>query len=99
MALKSSLVLGDLFYGLRQAGLSVSFSEWMALMEALDQDLIPPSLSEFYFIARSILIKDEALFDLWDQVFAAVLGDGSMPTAAAKELLEWLQEALFRCWM
>lgn len=90
--MSASLLFGELFYGLRQAGIEVTPQEWMALMQALSRGAIEPDLTDFYAVARSILIKSETLFDTWDQVFAAVFADGEMPTKAAEELLEWLQD-------
>ena len=58
------------FYLLRARGLSVSMNEWMTLMEALNQGLAGASLTSFYHLCRSILIKTEADYDKFDQVFA-----------------------------
>ncbi|MGM0575777.1 MAG: vWA domain-containing protein [Myxococcota bacterium] len=86
------LLFGDLFYALRAAGLQVSLSEWMTLMEALSERVVAPSLVDFYRVARAILVKHEAQFDLWDQVFAHVFGDAEMPTPLTDELLRWLED-------
>ncbi len=88
------LLFGRLFYGLRAAGLPVGVTEWMALMEALHAGVVAPDLSDLYRVARAVLVKHEARYDLWDQVFAAVFGDAELPTKAAEELLEWLEDPL-----
>ncbi len=85
-------LFADLLYGMRQAGLDVGLNAWMTLMEALQRGAVPPDLTDFYYVARSLLVKSETYFDLWDQVFAAVFADGELPSAAAEELLEWLQD-------
>ncbi len=86
------LLFAELFYGLREAGLKVGLSEWMTLMQALSSGVVAPSLTDFYHVARAVLVKHEALFDTWDQVFAAVFGDAQMPTSLAEELLSWLED-------
>ena len=80
----------ELLLGLRGAGLPVGLTEWMTLMGALKARVIKPELTDFYRVARAILIKSEIQFDLYDQVFAAVFGDAEMPTALADELMSWL---------
>lgn len=87
-------LFGRLFFGLRRAGLKVTLSEWMVLMRALAEGQIHPNLSDFYHVARAILIHDEAQFDLWDQVFLAVFQGGKMPEKLSEELLSWLENPL-----
>ena len=54
---------------LRSAGISASLKEHLALLEALNADVISQSPEEFYYLARTTLVKDEALLDRFDQVF------------------------------
>ena len=54
---------------LRSAGISASLKEHLALLAALDADVIDQSPEEFYYLARATLVKDEALLDRFDQVF------------------------------
>ena len=54
---------------LRSAGISASLKEHLALLEALNADIISQSPEEFYYLARTTLVKDEALLDRFDQVF------------------------------
>jgi uncharacterized protein with von Willebrand factor type A (vWA) domain len=86
------LLFGEFFFGLRDAGVRVGLSEWMALMQALAEGYVRPDLTDFYHVARALLVKHEAAFDLYDQVFAAVFADGAMPTGLADELLRWLED-------
>lgn len=62
-------MLIDFFFELRKAGLKVTLTEYLTLMEALDKRLAVCSVDDFYFLARGILVKDETLFDRFDQVF------------------------------
>ncbi|MCF8144994.1 MAG: hypothetical protein K9N21_13845 [Deltaproteobacteria bacterium] len=57
------------FYLLRQVGIPVSPTSFLRLQKALQMGLIT-SIEDFYTAARSILVKSERYFDLYDQVFA-----------------------------
>ena len=57
---------------LRSAGIPASLKEHLALLEALDADVIEQSPEEFYYLSRAILVKDEAQLDRFDQVFNKV---------------------------
>lgn len=57
---------------LRTAGISASLKEHLALLEALEADVIAQNPEEFYYLARATLVKDEALLDRFDQVFGKV---------------------------
>jgi uncharacterized protein len=67
---------GSVFFSfmeeLRTAGISASLKEHLALLEALNADVIQQSPEEFYYLARTTLVKDEALLDRFDQVFGKV---------------------------
>ena len=91
---KAPMLFGDLFFALREAGLPTTFQEWLTLMEALGKGSVAPDLRDFYHVGRSLLVKSEAHFDLWDQVFAAVFADGEMPVSLAEELLAWLEDPI-----
>ncbi len=89
-------LFAELFYGLRQAGVQVGLGEWMTLMRALASGTVRPELTDFYYVARAVLVKSETQFDTWDQVFAAVFGGAEMPTKLARELLDWLADPIAR---
>ncbi len=57
------------FYILKQVGIPVSPTCFLRLQKALSMGLIT-SMDDFYTSARSILVKSERYFDLYDQVFA-----------------------------
>ena len=77
---------------LRAEGLSVSLSEWMTLMEALNKGLASEGLSSFYFVCRSLVIKSEADFFSYHKVFMEyfenVIEASEQPIPP--ELMEWL---------
>ena len=89
-------MLVKFFFMLRAAGLRVSLPEFLTLLDALDAGLAGYSVDDFYYLARSALIKDETRFDLFDQVFSVhfrgvetLLGEqmGNVP-------YEWLRRQL-----
>jgi uncharacterized protein len=57
---------------LRAAGIPASTKEHLALLAALDADVIAQNPEEFYYLSRATLVKDEALLDRFDQVFNKV---------------------------
>ncbi len=57
---------------LRSAGLKASLKEHLLLLEALDADVIARTPEEFYYLSRSIFVKDEGQLDRFDQVFGKV---------------------------
>ena len=81
----------DFFYLLKDTGLPVSITEWMTLMEAMDKGLDDQSLLNFYYLARSILVKDIKFYDQFDQAFAFYFNDKTLPDSVRKELLDWLK--------
>lgn len=59
------------FYALREGGLKVSLTEFLTLLEALKQRVACLSIDDFYYLARSALVKDETKYDRFDKVFGA----------------------------
>lgn len=82
----------DFFYLLRQHGLNVSFHEWMVLMEALDKGLAQNSLLGFYHLSRTVLIKTEADFDKFDEVFLEYFESVQNFDEIPEEFFEWLKQ-------
>jgi uncharacterized protein with von Willebrand factor type A (vWA) domain len=82
----------EFFYLLRARGLEVSINEWMALVEALDKGLAKSSLTSFYYLCRAILIKSEADYDKFDEVFAAYFKNVQTPDELPDEVWKWLAD-------
>jgi len=59
------------FFMLREAGIKVSITEFLTLLEVLEKRIAGYSVEQFYYLARACLVKDEALFDRFDRVFSA----------------------------
>ena len=56
-------MLIEFFYALKKSKIPVSINEFLTLLEALKQNVISPSIDEFYYLARMILVKDERFYD------------------------------------
>ncbi|QHE91965.1 vWA domain-containing protein [Pandoraea fibrosis] len=90
-------MLIDFFYTLRAAKLPVSVKEYLTLLEALQRQVIAPSLDEFYYLARLSLIKDEKHYDKFDQAFGAYFkGVQQVVDASGEVPLEWLKKRMQR---
>ena len=63
------------FLNLRRYDLPVSITELLSLLEALQQRLVYANLDDFYFLARTCMVKDEKHFDKFDRAFAAYFKD------------------------
>ncbi|MGE0224282.1 MAG: VWA domain-containing protein [Acetobacteraceae bacterium] len=59
-----------LILGLRTAGLPTSITEYLTLMAAMKAGVADYSVDDFYYLARSTLVKDERHLDRFDRVFA-----------------------------
>jgi uncharacterized protein with von Willebrand factor type A (vWA) domain len=64
-------MLIDFFLHLKAARLPVSTREFLTLLEALEHNVVAHSIDDFYFLARTCLIKDEALYDRFNLAFGA----------------------------
>jgi uncharacterized protein with von Willebrand factor type A (vWA) domain len=59
------------FYMLREGGMKTSVTELLTLHEAMKCGLAGQSVDDFYFLARTALVKDEAYLDRFDRIFGA----------------------------
>ncbi len=86
-------MLIDFLFELRARKVPVSTHEWMALMEAMALGLHESSLDGFYRLARTLCVKDIALYDAYDEAFLAYFKD-IYPAALAltEQLLDWLND-------
>jgi len=90
-------MLIQFFLNLKEAKIPVSVREFLALLEALKEGVIEPSINDFYQLARMTLVKDEQHFDRFDQVFGAYFNGVEQIMALAPDIpLEWLEKKLQR---
>ncbi len=88
----------DFFYQMRESGIPVSPTSFLTLHKALRSGLIG-SLDDFYTASRTILVKSERYFDLFDRIFAHYFEGAELPEQEgvalddmARTLLEtWLE--------
>ena len=78
------------FYLLRTRGFGVSLNEWMTLMEGLLFGLHQSTLTGFYNLCRTVLVKTEADYDKFDQVFLEYFKGIPFTEELPDELLDWL---------
>ena len=89
----------DFFYTLKNQGIPVSPTSFLTLHRALKKGLVR-TLNDFYTASRTILVKSERYFDLYDQVFAHYFEGADLPEPdemildeIARAMLEqWLQD-------
>ena len=94
-------MLIDFFYTLRAAKLPVSVKEFLVLLEALKANVVGPNsddafkIDDFYYLARTTMVKDEKHFDKFDRAFGAYFKGVELIADFTKEVpLEWLRKNL-----
>ncbi|MGR3711717.1 MAG: vWA domain-containing protein [Shimia sp.] len=85
------------FENLRSAGVPVSLREFLGFLEALKVGLSTYDIDAFYYLGRTIMVKDERNIDKFDRAFAATF-DG-LNDISAQDVLdavdipeEWLRK-------
>ena len=102
-------MLIDFFYTLRSAKLPVSVKEYLTLLEALKEGVVGPNapepdsddeasgykIDDFYYLSRTLLVKDEKHYDKFDRAFASYFKGVEMVADFTKDIpLEWLRKNL-----
>jgi uncharacterized protein len=90
-------MLIDFFMHMRASKVPVSIKEHLLLLEALARGVISTSLDDFYYLSRSIMVKDERNFDKFDKAFGAYFqGVQAIPGLDLDLPLEWLKRQFQR---
>ena len=91
-------MLLNLFNEMRAAKVPVSLRELLDLIEALEQRLVFADMDAFYFLARTILVKDERHLDKFDRAFTAYFQGLENLDALLEALIpeEWLRKEFER---
>ena len=63
-------MLTEFFFVLREGGMKPSITELLTLLQAMKQGVAGQSVDDFYYLARSCLVKDESQFDRFDRIFS-----------------------------
>ncbi len=84
----------NFFFNLKEAKVPVSLREYLTLIEAIKAGVAEYSVDDFYFLARTTLVKDEKNLDKFDQVFGHCFnGIEFISDSEAVELPdEWLKK-------
>ena len=88
-------MFADLFFTLRKAEVPVSLREYLDLLSAIDLGLAEYEVEDFYYLSRTILVKDERHIDKFDQVFGHVFRGLEPPQfddVAAEVPEDWLRK-------
>ncbi|MGA1856252.1 VWA domain-containing protein [Azospirillum sp. 11R-A] len=86
------------FFDLRKAGVPVSLTEYLTLMEAMKQGTASFRVEDFYYLSRACLVKDERNLDRFDRVFGATFKGLTDEMPAGEEVPvtdlpeEWLRK-------
>jgi uncharacterized protein with von Willebrand factor type A (vWA) domain len=86
-------MLFGFFLTLRAAGLKPGLGEFLALIESLQKHVVIFSIDDFYILARTVLVKDEAHYDRYDRAFAAYFKGIEQVFASFDQVIpeEWLR--------
>ncbi|MGO4914971.1 vWA domain-containing protein [Pseudogemmobacter sp. W21_MBD1_M6] len=85
------------FQNLRDAGVPVSLREYLAFLEGMQAGLVTYDIDGFYYLARTVMVKDERNLDKFDRAFSASFK--GLEAIAAQDVLnavdipeEWLRK-------
>ena len=85
------------FDNLRNAGIPVSLREFLAFLEGMKKGLATYDIEAFYFLARTIMVKDERHLDKFDRAFAATFsGLDAIPPQAVMDAVDIPQDWLHK---
>jgi len=91
-------MLTNLFYTLKAHSVPVSIREHLDLLSALDANLVIADQEEFYYLARTLLVKDEKHFDKYDKAFQAFTNGLESLEGLVEALIpdEWLRSEFYK---
>ena len=79
----------NFFLKLKESRIPVSLNEFLIFLSALNSSSILYNFDNFYFLARSILIKDEKLLDTFDVIFGKYFN--SIEAIELENIIEFLK--------
>ncbi|MDP7150950.1 MAG: VWA domain-containing protein [Paracoccaceae bacterium] len=85
------------FENLRKAGIPVSLREFLSFLEAMKAGLVTYDIEGFYYLSRSVMVKDERNLDRFDIAFSETFkGIEEIPNDAVLKALDlpedWLRK-------
>jgi len=87
----------DFFYTLKEVGIPVSPTSFLTFHKAVHRGLVS-SIDDLYTVARTVLVKSEKYFDLYDQVFAHVF-EGMELSGAEDIEFDFLASGMLQEWL
>src|SRR6201996_2752907 len=86
-------MLVKFFFELRKGGVPVTLTEFLTLLQGLRAGVAWASAQDFYYLARTSLVKDERHYDRFDRVFAEIFtgAEKLFEELVANVPAEWLQ--------
>ncbi len=82
----------NFFLNLKAKGIPVSLHEWITLHKAIEMNLNDCSLTSFYHMGRSILVKNEIYFDRYDMAFLDTFKDIETTDEMLDKILDGLKK-------
>ena len=91
-------MLINFFHGLRKHEIPVTIKELLDLISALEQHLVFADIDEFYYLSRTILVKDEKYFDRFDRAFSQCFTELANIDDIIEALIpeDWLRSELIK---
>lgn len=86
------------FYQLKDAGIPVSPTSFLTLHRAMQCGLVN-SLDDLYTAARTVVVKSEKYFDLYDQVFAHLFEGVELNVAEDEAVFDLLASGMLQEWL
>jgi uncharacterized protein with von Willebrand factor type A (vWA) domain len=91
------MMLIDFFFTLKDAKIPVTIKEFLTLLDAMEKQVLQPSMDDFYYMSRLCLVKDEANYDKFDRAFALYFkGINSIFDTKGEIPLDWLLQRMKR---
>lgn len=88
-------MLVDFFFTLKKYGVKVSLRELLDLLAALKSHVVYADIEAFYYLARTVMVKDETQFDKYDRAFADYFDGVQSIDLFGKDIPEeWLKKQI-----
>jgi hypothetical protein len=86
------------FLFVKRAGIPVGLKDLINLLEALDKQVVEYRVDDFYYLCRTVWIKDEQHLDLFDQLFGIFFRDAEHVPFSLDQPIpeEWLKKGTGR---
>lgn len=91
-------MLINFFQTLKKAGVPVSIKELLDLINALQNHLAFADVDDFYYLSRTIMVKDEKYFDRFDRAFGVYFKDLESLDDVIEAMIpdDWLREEFIK---